>query len=1058
MIASPPPPTLKSFDPFPVLDGRAKDLPSDRWAYKLVDTGAYGLDVAIEQPSIDEAKMSAWIPYADGNRRDGVGDRLNVGGINTERHRKNPVILFDHGKQVVLPIAMGCERGPDGKYDLARYKNVIDPATQTARINAAFYQGKGLTGVDRTQEYDHAVLSEQYFDMLCKGLLRSGSIGYQIVQSQGLPPNYETGTPQGLHLIAVLMLEASLVVMPANADTVRKALCLGTCCGKPLSPMLVKSLQPYAPASTKTQVGYQKSTIPPARFKPGVGAMKSLRQKYRKGHRHVVRKGADAASTFLVGEKDIDAVRSAAQARGLKFSLLHVKNGHGRVKLSGADGAIGEVARLHGRKSMDVQAKSNGSDHLRGENQAGQLRAIHAKQDDEGKGKPKKDEGKKPASKPEPKKERTETSVVAEKREIEQEIGHLGRMSGAQGFVGINPADKTRWDELHNKRDALARELHELARPAREAAEKAEQVRKDAAWDKEKTRIANLPVKQKVNGWELCTDGANWFVRDPHTKEEVYKGRQSRARAVAKESPPDSPGKSLSALRAKYKTMTPSSIKSASLTGSLKPGDIVIYQGQDARVIAVHGNTCDLTIIDDIGKASGRAIRHDIIPGVAMAALVRKGDKSMNTATKDLPTDEVETAGDEAATQDTTDAAGGADPAEDGAADEKFGSQVLRVLHEDFLILMQKYDELVGPLENDEISKELQGFLEEIEGKLSTWEDMHAKHYGDHGYPALGEGSKDMDGDSDSGSDNAAPADSEQPPEEPAEDAVAGMKKEGKALHASGKYGKGLCGKCGAKSAPDRGLGVEGRHKPGDEEDKQRRRDGKSIPAQDQGTVSTDDLGIEGSHKPGFEEETQQAKSKSLKPHHVAACGAASGFLKALNTTTEFADAHRLEAFHHGATLCGHAADLATQDTAAGVQHPDSNLPPGGMKSVGSSDNRTGNQLGVESGHVPGNEEAHIDDHVKCMHGAGTFLKSLGTERAFGDMHREKALVWHKALQPIAEMTAQDDAAGVHEPASNPQDVPPGEMGTKALLEENRRTAAELSRVQATINGLLAKV
>ena len=43
------------------------------------------------------------------------------------------------------------------------------------------------------------------------------------------------------------MLEGSLVVLPANMDTVGKLLRDGVCCGKSLSPYLVKSLEPYAP-------------------------------------------------------------------------------------------------------------------------------------------------------------------------------------------------------------------------------------------------------------------------------------------------------------------------------------------------------------------------------------------------------------------------------------------------------------------------------------------------------------------------------------------------------------------------------------------------------------------------------------------------------------------------------------------------------------------------------------------------------------------------------------------------------------------------------------------
>ncbi len=40
--------------------------------------------------------------WSDG---DGVGDLLEVGGIETSRHKLNPIVMYDHAKAVVLPIA-----------------------------------------------------------------------------------------------------------------------------------------------------------------------------------------------------------------------------------------------------------------------------------------------------------------------------------------------------------------------------------------------------------------------------------------------------------------------------------------------------------------------------------------------------------------------------------------------------------------------------------------------------------------------------------------------------------------------------------------------------------------------------------------------------------------------------------------------------------------------------------------------------------------------------------------------------------------------------------------
>lgn len=238
--------------PLEVLSVRGtKDLAPDRWSYKLAGSGQFGLDVAIgDSLDIDPHRMAVRFPYADGNRRDGVGDLLEIGGINCERHRKNPVVLYDHGKQVSLPI--GLAEDPETH----EYTIQLDPMSKQAWVKAFFYQGKGLAGVEKEKEYNHALLCEQLFDLMSKRYVRGGSIGYQVIKALPLQPNYEMGTPSGMHLLQVLQLEASAVVMPANMDTVLKMLSLPSVCGKPLSTPLVKSLQAYAPEK-KCQLGWE---------------------------------------------------------------------------------------------------------------------------------------------------------------------------------------------------------------------------------------------------------------------------------------------------------------------------------------------------------------------------------------------------------------------------------------------------------------------------------------------------------------------------------------------------------------------------------------------------------------------------------------------------------------------------------------------------------------------------------------------------------------------------------------------------------------------------------
>lgn len=261
------------------LEQRSKDLDPRLWSYKLGGSD-YAMDVVMpDKLDYDLGKMSLWIPFADGNRRDGVGDLLEVGGIRLDRHRRNPICLLDHGKKVDMPLGMACEWDDEtGQYDKSKYTVRIDPESRQAWLNCFFYRGKnairdengnpvvnsGTKPHDRKQ-YDHALYCEQIYDMAVKGMLSGGSIGYQVERATQLPADYERGTPAGMHLIAVLMLEGSLVVMPANQDTVRKSygydeingvLCRGNCCGKSLSPYLVKALSPYA-LPKKATLGYE---------------------------------------------------------------------------------------------------------------------------------------------------------------------------------------------------------------------------------------------------------------------------------------------------------------------------------------------------------------------------------------------------------------------------------------------------------------------------------------------------------------------------------------------------------------------------------------------------------------------------------------------------------------------------------------------------------------------------------------------------------------------------------------------------------------------------------
>jgi hypothetical protein len=64
-----------------------------------------------------------------------------------------------------------------------------------------------------------------------------------------------------------------------------------------------------------------------------------------------------------------------------------------------------------------------------------------------------------------------------------------------------------------------------------------------AAMEARDKRVAESPVFQKRNGWEIVKEGVDYVLRDPNTKEDVYRGKLSRVREVADESSPEQPVK-----------------------------------------------------------------------------------------------------------------------------------------------------------------------------------------------------------------------------------------------------------------------------------------------------------------------------------------------------------------------------------------------------------------------------------------------------------------------------------------------------------------------------------
>ena len=123
--------------------------------------------------------------------------------------------------------------------------------------------------------------------------------------------------------------------------------------------------------------------------------------------------------------------------------------------------------------------------------------------------------------------------------ELDSASAEVRRMAKSIPVGQLQPTDQKKWAEVNAKEQAARKAMAPYYKQDREEKEKAEQERRDKFNNAQEERIARLPTKQMRNGWELATDGANWYVRDPNTKEVIYKGKQSRARQVADEDRPE---------------------------------------------------------------------------------------------------------------------------------------------------------------------------------------------------------------------------------------------------------------------------------------------------------------------------------------------------------------------------------------------------------------------------------------------------------------------------------------------------------------------------------------
>jgi len=989
---------------FSILGSRDKRL--EGYSYKL-STGGYGLDTAVAsgEPEVSEGEMSFWLTFADGQRRDGVGDLLEVSGIDVSRHRKNPLALFDHAKSVVLPIGT-CEDPKTRAYTVT-----IDPMEKVAKAKVFVYQDSAKS--------DHAVFCEQLFDLWTKRFLRAGSIGYQVIQAQQMGPDYEKGVQAGLHLQKVLMLECSAVVPPANGDTVRKTLALPQVCGKPLSPYLVKSLTPYADSKPVQVVsGFKSEAIPgglssgknPTDFDPEQLAAGIKVEMEHTDDPDVAR---EIAMDHLVEDSSYYRKLSVMESKAQPSSdispdkacqILHDGEANGKPltdKQRGMFGAacgrkksVKELRVKYSRKALEV-AWISGRQTVLGEviDDSGTRYIVRVISATPPRGQYK------PGNK-----------VSVPKEQCQVMGGSKAHQHGGRGG-GMVP---NRYDPLTNPivvgDTVIAREglVDPKTRVMLRSGERVQviadaeggamiEVRNSAG---ETSRHLRSSFRKKSLEDKFTRDDSGKFASGKRREHSGFRKQEAMEKRERKEA---SKSIALGAVRKKYRSVK-------SVRRRLKksaPGSSMVYvRGKDLEAfqtaatakglkvarLGVKGSlekvrlTGDDAVIDSVAKEYGQSSRRGV---KSMPANV----KILNGKTKDM------TPGD----QPPPEADLNKDGEVTGEEMEKYGAQCLRRLHEDFSILMQDYDEMTQMLENEQVSAHLTKILEQLEENLTGTEELFSEAYSELDGLGDGEGEEVESKDMDTMDDNAVPAADDEAEEPTPEEALEGManaeeeaediddgsdrksltKVQKKALR--GRYRKkGLCGKCSGK---------------------------KDLTEAEADDISGDVL-----------REVEDTEEKPLADYEMKSVGDAAGFLGEVGETQEFGDEHRFKSYHYHKTLEGIAglqeAHRELAETPTGQDVPPAEFEPG----VGAIKATPGSEEWAEEEMTEPEHQGEMGAVGMKMSGrkaigeASGFLGELSRTQDFGDEHRARAKEFNLTLNdvinpPVEEVMVQEDIA-----------------------------------------------
>lgn len=197
----------------------------------------------IKELSIDTNRASATGVFAAASKDRG-GDLLEIAGIKTENHQKNPIVLWLHGfdwGEADARKPIGVTEDPDGNYTVK-----LLPGEGIALATTYFSQ--------------KTLLAAQICALVMEKTIRGQSIGYRELKVERM---YEDDRYIGTKLVEVEMIEDSWCPIPMNQDAVRSALGRDWG-GKSLHPSIKAALSPYASPTPAWANGFGEKTMQPA--------------------------------------------------------------------------------------------------------------------------------------------------------------------------------------------------------------------------------------------------------------------------------------------------------------------------------------------------------------------------------------------------------------------------------------------------------------------------------------------------------------------------------------------------------------------------------------------------------------------------------------------------------------------------------------------------------------------------------------------------------------------------------------------------------------------------